>query len=148
MCLFCCVRYNENNALGTWQRLSCGLADNLTGTPNISVGTLTTNEDSNIKSSLTINTNKATTGTTTIGLKVHCGNQIDGGGAAPGAPFLIGLGTEPAAWAKCAIGHVRTSTYDQGDIVFLNRNSNDAIICDITNERMQIRSESDRQMAM
>ena len=34
---------------------------------------------------------------------------------------LIGLGSEPNGWSKCAIGHTRMGPYDIGDIVFLCR---------------------------
>ena len=83
---------------------------------------------------LTINTNRILSSTTTYGLKIHSGNAVDSGGA----PVLFGLGTEAATWSKCAIGHIRTGTYDQGDIVFLNRNTADTNTCDISNEKMRI----------
>jgi hypothetical protein len=56
---------------------------------------------------------------------------------------LLGLGTEDGGFSKCAIGHVRTAAYDVGDIVFLTRNSADAVSCDMTNERLRINSSGD-----
>ena len=34
------VRYRENGGWGGWNKIASGLADNLTGSPNISVGTI------------------------------------------------------------------------------------------------------------
>jgi hypothetical protein len=52
--------------------------------------------------------------------KIHSWNLADNG-----PPVLIGLETEAAPLATCAIGHMRTGNYDQGDIVFLNNASTD-----------------------
>ena len=53
---------------------------------------------------------------------------------------ILGLGSEPNGWSKCGIAHVRTGPYDQGDIVFLCRNTGDSVDCNLTNERMRISS--------
>jgi hypothetical protein len=53
---------------------------------------------------------------------------------------FIGLNTEDSSWSKCAIGHVRTGTFDQGAIVFLCRNTQDDVTVDMTNERMRVTS--------
>ena len=53
---------------------------------------------------------------------------------------LLGLGSEDGNFSKCAIGHVRTGSYDRGDIVFLSRTIADTTTCDMTDERMRISS--------
>jgi hypothetical protein len=54
---------------------------------------------------------------------------------------ILGLGSENSGWSKVGIAHVRTTSYDVGDLVFLNNSdasgSSDA---NLTHERMRIRS--------
>jgi hypothetical protein len=50
-------------------------------------------------------------------MRLSCGASTDGGGFGT----LLGLGSEPNGWSKCAIGHTRIGAYDQGGIVFLTR---------------------------
>jgi hypothetical protein len=65
---------------------------------------------------LYISSNLATSATV-YAMRLSCGASTDGGGFGT----LLGLGSEPNGWSKCAIGHTRTGPYDQGDIVFLTR---------------------------
>ena len=55
---------------------------------------------------------------------------------------FIGLATEHASstWSKCGIGHVRTSSYDIGSIVFLCNNIQDLNSATMSDERMRITS--------
>ena len=56
---------------------------------------------------------------------------------------FIGLATEHASsstWSKCGIGHVRTSGYDIGSIVFLCNNTQDLNSATMSDERMRITS--------
>jgi hypothetical protein len=55
-----------------------------------------------------------TTASTAYAMKVSGGAIQDTGNYGT----LIGLGSEDGSWSKCAFGHVRTSSYDVGDIVF------------------------------
>ena len=48
-------------------------------------------------------------------MRLSCGAFTDGGGFGT----LLGLGSEPNGWSKCAIGHTRTGGYDVGDSVFM-----------------------------
>jgi hypothetical protein len=66
--------------------------------------------------------------------------KISAGGASnvSGRGTFMGLGTQNLNHVKCAIGHVRISSNDIGDIVFLNRATNDTVSCGIGNEIMRI----------
>ena len=122
-----CLGYSMNG------KLTVSDTTTLSSTLNVSGNTSITASSSG-GYGLTINTNRTASSTITYPLKIHSGNAVDSGGA----PVLFGLGTEASTWAKCAMGHIRTGTYDQGDIVFLNRNTADSTTCDMTNERMRI----------
>ncbi len=54
---------------------------------------------------------------TVYAMRLSCGASTDAGGFGT----LLGLGSEPNGWSKCAIGHTRTGPFDQGDTVFLTR---------------------------
>ena len=69
-------------------------------------------------------------------LRISAKTYIDNNGTGT----FIGLGTEDATWSKCGLGHVRTGPYDIGDIVFLTRSTQDNVACDMTNERIRIKS--------
>jgi hypothetical protein len=69
-------------------------------------------------------------------LKISAGAFNDGGTS---GTFMC-LNTENASWSKCAIGHVRTNTYDRGSIVFLCNNNNDSTTVNMTHEVMRITS--------
>ena len=75
---------------------------------------------------------------TTYPMRIAAGASSDSGANAT----LLGLNTEANAngWSKCAIGHIRTSTYDRGAIGFFTRDTADDVSCDMTNERMRINS--------
>ena len=53
---------------------------------------------------------------------------------------LIGFSQEPGAWAKVALGHVRTGGYDVGDMVFLTSSAIDTTTVTMSDERMRITS--------
>jgi hypothetical protein len=59
-----------------------------------------------------------------------------------GKATLIGLGSESdITYSKCAIGHVKSQSFDRGHIVFLTRSSADTVSCQLTaDERMRITS--------
>jgi hypothetical protein len=69
-------------------------------------------------------------------MRLSCGASTDGGGFGT----LLGLGSEPNGWSKCAIGHTRTGPYDQGDIVFLTRATVDNADCTMNDVKMRITS--------
>jgi hypothetical protein len=77
-----------------------------------------------------------TAASTAFAMKISGGVAIDSGNHGT----LLGLGSEDGGFTKCAIGHVRTGPHDQGAIVFLNRETNDGTSCDMSNERMRIKS--------
>jgi hypothetical protein len=66
--------------------------------------------------------------------------KISGGPASniSGRGVFMGLGTQNLDYVKCAIGHVRMSSNDIGDIVFLNRATNDNVSCSMANEIMRV----------
>ncbi len=47
-------------------------------------------------------------------MRFSCGACTDAGDFGT----LLGLGSEPNGWSKCAIGHTRMGPCDTGDIVF------------------------------
>ncbi len=53
---------------------------------------------------------------------------------------FISLNTEPCNWSKCLLGHIRTSNYDIGDIIFATNNNLDEINANINDERLRIKS--------
>ena len=55
-------------------------------------------------------------------------------------PTLIGLGTEDSTYSKCALGHLRTTGWDVGDIVFLLNSTQDNSTVSMSNEKMRITS--------
>ena len=69
-------------------------------------------------------------------MRLSSGASTDGGGFGT----LLGLGSEPNGWSKCAIGHTRTGPYDQGDIVFLTRATGDTSDCTMSDVKMRITS--------
>ena len=73
---------------------------------------------------------------TVYAMRLSCGAATDGGGFGT----LLGLGSEPNGWSKCAIGHTRTGNYDRGAIVFLTRDTQDGADCTMADERMRISS--------
>jgi hypothetical protein len=73
---------------------------------------------------------------TVYAMRLSCGTSTDAGGFGT----LLGLGSEPNGWSKCAIGHTRTANYDQGDIVFLSRATADNADCTMSDEKMRIKS--------
>jgi len=73
---------------------------------------------------------------TVYAMRLSCGAATDGGGFGT----LLGLGSEPNGWSKCAIGHTRTGSYDRGAIVFLTRDTVDGADCTMADERMRISS--------
>jgi hypothetical protein len=77
-----------------------------------------------------------TTASTAFAMKISGGTASDTGNHGT----LLGLGTEDGAFSKCAIGHVRTGSYDQGDIVFLTRATADNANCTMSDEKMRITS--------
>ncbi len=77
-----------------------------------------------------------TTSATVYAIRLSCGASTDG----VGFGTLLGLGSEPNRWSKCAIGHTRTGPYDQGDIVFLTRATVDNAYCTMSYEKMRITS--------
>jgi len=54
---------------------------------------------------------------------------------------FISLNTEPCEWSKCTIGHIRTSNYDIGDIIFAFNDEINNKSADITNEKIRITSK-------
>jgi hypothetical protein len=74
---------------------------------------------------------------TTFSIRIGSNGNVTDGGAFPN---LIGLGIEANGWSKGAIGWLRTGPYDQGDIVFLNRNTIDSADTNMSYERMRISS--------
>jgi hypothetical protein len=77
-----------------------------------------------------------TTPANSFPLKISASAIIDNG--AQGT--FIGLNTEDCSWSKCAMGHIRTSPYDVGDIAFLCRSAQDNTTCTMSDERMRIKS--------
>jgi hypothetical protein len=75
-----------------------------------------------------------TASATVYAMRISSGASTDGGGFGT----LIGLGSEPNGWSKCAIGHTRTGPFDQGDIVFLTRATGDSTSCTMSDEKMRI----------
>jgi hypothetical protein len=69
-------------------------------------------------------------------MRLSCGATSDNGGFGT----LLGLGSEANGWSKCAIGHTRTGSFDQGDIVFLTRATADNADCTMSDEKMRITS--------
>ena len=53
---------------------------------------------------------------------------------------FISLNTDDVQWSKCAIGHIKTSNFDIGDLLFLTRNSIDATSVSLIDEKMRITS--------
>jgi hypothetical protein len=82
---------------------------------------------------LYVNANASTAGTV---MAAH----FSAGAYLNGSATLIGISAEPGNWAKVAIGHVRTSGYDVGDLVFLTRSSVDTASVAMSDERMRITS--------
>jgi hypothetical protein len=74
-------------------------------------------------------------------MRLSCGATTDNGGFGT----LLGLGSEANGWSKCAIGHMRTGTFDQGDIVFLTRATGDNADCTMSDVRMRIKSNGEVQ---
>ena len=54
---------------------------------------------------------------------------------------FISLNTNPVEWSKCLIGHIKTSNYDIGDIIFATNDNADEISANITDERLRITSK-------
>ena len=73
---------------------------------------------------------------TVYAMRLSSGAATDNGGFGT----LLGLGSEPNGWSKCAIGHTRTANYDQGDIIFLSRATADNADCTMSDEKMRIKS--------
>ena len=96
---------------------------------NVGIGKLLTN------CRLYISANLATSATV-YAMRLSCGTSTDNGGFGT----LLGLGSEDSGWSKCAIGHTRMSSYDQGDIVFLTRATADNADCAMSDEKMRITS--------
>ena len=69
--------------------------------------------------------------------------RISSAGGTDTGPFFCGIGFahEPNGWSKGAIGWIRTGGYDQGDMIFLNRNTNDNSNANSNYERMRIKSD-------
>ena len=88
---------------------------------------------------LYIDSANGNTTSTTFSIRIGSNGSIADGGAYPN---LIGFGVEANGWSKGAIGWVRTSPYDVGDMVFINNNdasgSSDA---SMSYERMRLRSD-------
>jgi hypothetical protein len=95
---------------------------------NVGIGT------NNPRNKLHISTGLATAGMS-FPLKISA-SAIENLGNNTGT--FIGLNTEDSSWSKCAIGHVRTGSYDQGSIVFLCRNTADDQTVTMSYERMRI----------
>lgn len=53
---------------------------------------------------------------------------------------FISLNTEACNWTKCSIGHIRTSNFDIGDIIFMTNNNNNSTSATLNDERMRIKS--------
>ena len=97
---------------------------------NVSVGT------NNNYSKLTVSNDiTGTVGVTSIPIRIfatQASNIFNNTGT------LIGLGTENLPYSKCAIGHVRTNTYDRGSIVFLCNNIANTNTVTMADEVMRI----------
>jgi len=52
----------------------------------------------------------------------------------------LSLNTESCKWSKCCIGHIRTSNYDIGDIIFTTNNNLNSNSANINDERLRIKS--------
>jgi len=53
---------------------------------------------------------------------------------------FISLNTEICNWTKCAIGHIRTSNFDVGDIIFMTNNNLNSNSINFNDERLRIKS--------
>jgi len=53
---------------------------------------------------------------------------------------FISLNTEICNWTKCAIGHIRTSNFDIGDIIFMTNNNLNSNSININDEKLRIKS--------
>jgi len=104
---YLCVRYNENNSWGGWNKISAGLADNLTGTPNITVGTISAG-------ATTLSSTLSVAGTTTCSSTLTTAGEIQTTGTnvinfgynvskTDSATGRIGYGTYEAN-ALCIVG--------------------------------------------
>jgi hypothetical protein len=128
----------ENNALNSRTRCDIVLAENeflnrtvMTLLSNGNVGIGKTNPNCR----LYIDTQNGNTTSQSFSIRIGANGTISDSGAFPN---LIGLGIEANGWSKGAIGWVRRGGWDQGDMVFLNRNTGDSADANLTYERMRI----------
>jgi hypothetical protein len=101
----------------------------ITGTGNVGIG------KTNPNCRLYIDTKNGNTTSQSFSIRIGSSGTISDSGAFAN---LIGLGIEANGWSKGAIGWVRRAGWDQGDMVFLNRNTGDSADADLTYERMRI----------
>jgi hypothetical protein len=105
-------------------------------TITISSGNVGINASPNSNYKLIINYGTSgSTGITCFPLKISAGAYSNFGNL---TATLIGFGTENNTWAKCAIGHCRTGTYDIGSIVFCCNSIADGTNVSMSNEKMRI----------
>jgi len=105
-------------------------------TITISSGNVGINASPNSNYKLIINHGTSgSTGITCFPLKISAGAYSNFGNL---TATLIGFGTENNTWAKCAIGHCRTGTYDIGSIVFCCNSIADGTNVSMSNEKMRI----------
>jgi hypothetical protein len=128
----------ENNALNSRTRCDIVLAENeflnrtvmtLLSSGNIGIG------KTNPNCRLYIDTQNGNTTSQSYSLRIGSSGTISDSGAFAN---LIGLGIEANGWSKGAIGWVRRGGWDQGDMVFLTRNTGDSADADLNYERMRI----------
>jgi hypothetical protein len=53
---------------------------------------------------------------------------------------FISLNTEICNWTKCGIGHIRTSNFDIGDLIFMTNNNLNSNSINLNDERLRIKS--------
>jgi hypothetical protein len=128
----------ENIALNSRTRCDIVLAENefldrtvmtLLSSGNIGIG------KTNPNCRLYIDSGNGNTVSQSYSLRIGSSGTISDSGAFAN---LIGLGIEANGWSKGAIGWVRRGGWDQGDMVFLARNTGDSADADLSYERMRI----------